>query len=294
MGDQIKVSICIPVYKNADFLIRCVNSILMQDYFLYEIIITDDSPDDQLHFISKYDDRILYFKNDVQLGSPKNWNKAISLAHGEYIKIMHQDDYFSSSTSLSQFVQSLEDNKNSIFTFSACQDIGDKLIIDRPIQYKKISRFKKNPYYLLYDNCIGAPSVLMYRRNNQLSFDENLVWLVDIDFYIRLLLINANVSTIHEKLISIGISQYQITSKCIDNVGLILHEYAYIYKKYHNNVTRRILLFQFSKYNVYNESRILHYGLNFNLTKIDFLFILLFKLYQISIFLLKKLKRIFF
>lgn len=38
-----KVSICIPTYNNVESLQRCIESILVQTFEDYEIIITDDS-----------------------------------------------------------------------------------------------------------------------------------------------------------------------------------------------------------------------------------------------------------
>ena len=91
MEQEIIVSICIPAYKRADFLERCLDSILQQSFQQYEIVITDDSPTDELKSLSGKDERIVYVKNEQPLGSPANWNKAISLARGKYIKIMHHD-----------------------------------------------------------------------------------------------------------------------------------------------------------------------------------------------------------
>ena len=47
--------------------------------------------------------KIQYFKNKTSLGSPLNWLAAISHAKGDWIKIMHDDDYFSSIDSLKFF-----------------------------------------------------------------------------------------------------------------------------------------------------------------------------------------------
>ena len=38
-----KVSICIPTYNQLKYLEKCISSILMQEYTDYEIIVSDDS-----------------------------------------------------------------------------------------------------------------------------------------------------------------------------------------------------------------------------------------------------------
>ena len=43
---MIQVSVIVPVYKVEKYLKKCVNSLLLQDYNDYEIILVDDgSPD---------------------------------------------------------------------------------------------------------------------------------------------------------------------------------------------------------------------------------------------------------
>ena len=66
------ISICIPAYKNPEFLMRLLNSIHMQRYKDYEVVITDDTPDDSLKPVVDQFKEVLplnYIKNKVELGS---------------------------------------------------------------------------------------------------------------------------------------------------------------------------------------------------------------------------------
>src|SRR5688572_6037089 len=114
-----KVSICIPAYKNASALAKCLNSILCQSFSDFEIIITDDTRDDTIKNLVQNIDfgnkKFIYKHNPVQLGSPENWNAAIKLAGGEYIKVLHHDDWFTDEHSLKVFVDLLENNKRRIW-----------------------------------------------------------------------------------------------------------------------------------------------------------------------------------
>lgn len=89
-------SILIPAYK-ATFLYECVKSVLQQDYSNFEIIILNDcSPepiDEIVHSFS--DNRIRYFKNEYNVGAidvVDNWNKCLSMARGDYVICMGDDD----------------------------------------------------------------------------------------------------------------------------------------------------------------------------------------------------------
>jgi glycosyltransferase involved in cell wall biosynthesis len=106
-----KVSICIPAYKQVQFLRVTLESILSQRFTDYEVNITDDSPDDSVEQLVKeflLDGRIRYSHNPKQLGSPENWNECIRSARGELIKIMHHDDHFTDADSLGRFVDMLQ------------------------------------------------------------------------------------------------------------------------------------------------------------------------------------------
>ena len=103
-----EISICIPTFNQTFYLKKLLDSILIQTFTNFEIIISDDSSTDDVYdLISSYRhffiDKITYVRNAKSLGPPTNWNNSISLAKGKWIKIMHHDDCFSSLNSL-QFV----------------------------------------------------------------------------------------------------------------------------------------------------------------------------------------------
>jgi len=100
------VSIAIPAYKRA-YLKEAIASALSQDYINIELVIVNDcSPQDIDAVVEQYDDsRIRYYKNEENLGSKSivlNWNKCLSLAHGEFIILLCDDDVL-----LPNFVSSL-------------------------------------------------------------------------------------------------------------------------------------------------------------------------------------------
>ena len=81
-----KVSICIPTYKQVDYLRKTLDSVLLQDFHDYELIISDDSSDDSVENLLREFDfkgKLNYFRNSVALGSPANWNYSIKQAKGE-------------------------------------------------------------------------------------------------------------------------------------------------------------------------------------------------------------------
>lgn len=241
-----KVSVCVPAYNQPELLERCLFSVADQKYKDYEVIVTDDSTNDDvrkvvLGFAEKF--KLKYQKNPSPLGSPENWNAAIAMAAGEYIKIMHHDDWFSSEESLGEFVKVLDENPASSFVFSAsnaCTASGQTSFIHSPTQ-KQLNVLKESPNHLFSGNFIGAPSAVIYRRNKNFQYDKNLKWLVDIDFYISYLFANRNFIYINKPLVCVAIEGgHKVTNVSANNKCVELREHFYLYQKIktdsHNNL----------------------------------------------------------
>lgn len=230
-----KVSICIPTYNQINFLKRNLDSIVVQTFSDYEIVITDDSTDNRVRdfvmdYSSHFGNKLKYFKNDKRLGSPENWNEAVRLSDGEFIKVLHHDDAFSENYSLEKFVCLLEDYPQIDFAFSSTF-INSKNEVHQ-ISDRDISLLKENPLLLVANNLIGAPSTTIFRKNSSLPFDRNLKWLVDVEFYLRLLensnfLFNYSPESL---IITCSGHSHQVTNECLNNKDVELYEYFYLFE----------------------------------------------------------------
>ena len=230
-----KVSICIPAYDQVDYLKKNIDSVLSQTYTDYEIIITDDSPSDIVKdFIQQYQqpDIIKYYKNDTALGSPENWNECIRRASGEYIKILHHDDYFSDELSLAKYVGLLDNNPGADFAFSATLAIEPGIREwEHRISNTELEGLKKDPLLLYRNNIIGAPSTTIIRNNPELRFDRNLKWHVDIEYYIRQITRNAKIAYSSELLVVTFLAEGRVSDECKGNKKVEVFEYFYLLGK---------------------------------------------------------------
>lgn len=228
-----KVSICIPAYNNVSLVKRLLDSIIIQTYKDYEIVITDDSNTDdvQRYVIDLGDKKLHYYKNLKRLGATDNCNKAISMASGEYIKIMHQDDFFSFDESLRLMVEMLDQNADCDLAFSGTYQVSSCEKRARSILDSDFSEIERDYHHLFKGNYIGGPSATIFRNKN-FSFDEKLTWLVDVELYMRILAKNSKIVKLDFPLISIGISERQLTNSCKSNWLLQIKEYFYIYIKH--------------------------------------------------------------
>lgn len=239
-----KVSICIPAYKQPAHLKKALQSIVTQSFNNYEVIITDDSPDDSVERVieefKQFDLTIKYFKNKEAKGSPGNWNEAIRRSSGEYIKILHHDDWFPHSDCLSAFVKMLDEHPEADFAFSGSfnYNVQGGLKFTHKARPRQIRELQKDPLFIFCGNFIGAPSATIYRKSLDIWFDATLQWVVDIDFYIRALLLNRNFNFTYEPLVAVTVdSEHQVTASCVNNKGIVLYENLNLYDKISSNST---------------------------------------------------------
>lgn len=207
------ISICIPAYKRLNYLQRLLQSVSEQTFRDFEVIITDDSPDNSVaDFIASLDAHypLIYHKNPESLGTPANWNEGIRMARGEWIKLIHDDDWFASPSALAIFADTARSSPHDLI-FSAFNNVFESGKIS-PVFCSsfQLRSIRNNPVTLVARNSIGPPSVIMHRRDDRVQYDTRMKWLVDMDFYMRFLALHS-FEYIPDLLINIGISESQVT-----------------------------------------------------------------------------------
>ncbi|MEG0869596.1 MAG: glycosyltransferase [Hafnia sp.] len=93
------VSICIPVYNHASFVVDCISSVLAQCYENIELIIIDDGSQDAsaecvAQMVEACEKRFVRFKfiSRPNKGLSRTLNEAIEWAEGEYFCALASDD----------------------------------------------------------------------------------------------------------------------------------------------------------------------------------------------------------
>jgi len=87
------ISVIIPTYNRARFLIRAVHSVLSQTHSSLELIVVDDGSEDATpeHMANIHDPRMRWVRQERQ-GVSAARNAGISLAQGEYLALLDSDD----------------------------------------------------------------------------------------------------------------------------------------------------------------------------------------------------------
>ncbi len=175
-----KLSVCIPIHdmENGDFfLTRLLNSLQEQTFRDFEIVITKRGK------------------------MAENTNAAIKQAKGELIKILYMDDYLAHPEALQRIVEAFTGE----WLVTGCVHIG--LGDEKPHS----PHFPDIEGVMINQNSIGSPSVLTIKNDNPLLFNEEMSWLLDVDYYKRMYAIHGEPVLLDDLNVVIGLGTHQTT-----------------------------------------------------------------------------------
>lgn len=231
---QKKLSVAIPTWESygrgAEFLDDLLRTIEIQHFKNFEVVISDHSQNDDvynkvLEFNSKFD--IKYFRNRKKLGnSPFNTNTAIEKCSGEIIKIMFQDDFFYDDEAFEKIYYTLKDS-NKMWLLNGCNHTDDD---GNSFCWELYPKF--NPDLLKGINTISSPSVVAFKRESEVYFDETLVNFMDVDYYYGMREKYGDPVLYNDILISNRVHKDSISSNMKNKEEIILTESEYCIKKY--------------------------------------------------------------
>lgn len=188
----MKISIILPTYNGEHYIKRAIGSVISQTFSKWELIIIDDgSVDDTKRIVKEYSNkeaRIIYIKNETNLGIQKTLNRGLKEAKGDYIARIDDDDEWIDKEKLQKQFEFLENNNSYVLVGTGAIVVNEtekelfKYLLpetDQEIRNK-----------LLMKNCFIHSSVLL-RKNSVLNFsgyDESIEskHLEDYDLWLKL------------------------------------------------------------------------------------------------------------
>ena len=181
-------SIILPCYNDLTLLQGALTSVLQQKDIDYEVIITDDSTEDKIdQYIQglKLQD-IYYYRHQQGIGAADNWNYGLEKATGKYVILMHHDEEMVQDDYLKRI--SLLMSSGTDIVISQVNVIVNGHRNKQSFLCRWLKSFVcKHPAYLFLMNVIGPCACLTIRREHLQDFNTNLRWLVDVEWYYRML-----------------------------------------------------------------------------------------------------------
>lgn len=171
------VSVLIPTYNRLEYFRKALNSALNQTYKNIEIIVTDDSTNDEVYkYIQslKYSN-IFYYKNLTTIGGARNFICAYEKSNGEYITFLMDDDIFAPNKIEKMLSHFLEDTANEITLITSYRpfidkngrEIPDSIYNKKKFQQTTILDGQKAGNSIIAEfNWIGEPTTPLFRKKD--------------------------------------------------------------------------------------------------------------------------------
>lgn len=163
MFKQNLISIITPNFNCERFIAQTIESVIMQTYSNWEMIIVDDCSTDKSYEIAleyaKKDERIKVIRNESNSGAAISRNNALNMAGGEYIAFLDSDDLWEENKLEKQI--SFMQKYNCDFCFCRYDLIDEE---NSPLGKTARVLEKLSYYKLLHHDFIGCLTAI-YRRD---------------------------------------------------------------------------------------------------------------------------------
>lgn len=153
-----RIDILIATYNGEKYLKEQLESILNQTYKNIRIVIVDDKSTDSttsiIHEYMKKDNRIVFFENEINIGSNKTFEYLLTKVESDYFMFSDQDDYWKKDKVELSYNKLINDNADLVFT--------DLEVVDENLNLinKSFNRLKKYDYKI--KRCSGYDMLNIY------------------------------------------------------------------------------------------------------------------------------------
>lgn len=201
--NKVKITIIVPVYNAEEYLDRCMNSILDQEFSSYEVILVDDGSTDASGLIcdrySGTDPRFItvHQKNS---GVSAARNAGLNLAQGEYVMFLDSDDAL-----LPYALDELMSNSNDEDVVIGGYGVFIENVPKKEIKPKATVSYKGSQYpHFFQDNILrncemlDSPWAKLFKRKviGKTLFSEQLNYAEDKLFVFEVLAKSSSVMTV--------------------------------------------------------------------------------------------------
>lgn len=152
------LSVSIPIYNAEQYIDRCINSIVMQDFDDYELILVDDgSIDNSLKKCNSWKDKypeIIKVVEKENTGSLFTRRVCLKESKGDYIYIMDADDYLIDKKMFREIYNTIKSNNCDLVIFNSTSDRDYKIGSKYPFESNSFVELTE-----LYDQIIVGDSL---------------------------------------------------------------------------------------------------------------------------------------
>lgn len=248
---KIKVSIITPVYNTKpEYLKECINSVLTQKFDSFEWLFCDDCSKPYIkQIIESYKDpRMVYVRNDKNLGAAESRNHLIDMAKGEYLALLDSDDTMHKDRLLKQV--SFLDNNPNVGCLGTWATINNKkLFNDKKFNSQTLEE------HLVFAGCALCNSSVMLRKSvlnkHNIRYKTDFIPAEDYALYCDLIGLT-DFAMLHEVLCDYKYYDTNISNRLpkLQKYKAALAQYQAIEKYLNISLFNKDLLADFSSFNI--------------------------------------------
>ncbi len=244
------VSVIVPTFNRSNYICDAIDSILLQENVVCEIIVVDDNGENSQAQLQNYNkleryinqEKIKYLVHKTNRNGSAARNTGIRNSSHEYIAFLDDDDWFDSEK-LSQQVglMLLENNKAALCGFAR--------VYERNTIVGSIPKFEEDVFEKLLshnlDTCAGSSLVIHKSIIDEIGyFDEDFERFQDLEFLYRVSKVT-EVSVVNSKLVNIrmhdGNTNFKNPKMLLDSHNKFLDKFKSDIYSYKKGVRNRIL-----------------------------------------------------
>jgi glycosyltransferase involved in cell wall biosynthesis len=185
----VLVSVIIPAYRCAEYIVQAIESILVQTVTSHEIIVVNDGSPDTAELeaaLAPYAGRIRYFKQATR-GPSGARNTGMRNAFGKYVAFLDGDDYWTPDH-LAKALSIFEKNPDLALVYCDCILVKNGQAYSRVFYVQGQSSRVSLESLLLQSSTISTSSVVVSREAilGAGGFDEALHRCEDFDMWLRM------------------------------------------------------------------------------------------------------------
>lgn len=189
--ESVLVSVVIPAYRCAQYIVQGIESVLNQSLTNHEIIVVNDGSPDTAELeaaLAPFAAKIRYFKQATK-GPSGARNTGIRNAFGKYVAFLDGDDYWTPDH-LAKAVGILERDPELSLVYCDCTLVKNDQPYSRVFFVQHQSTHVTFESLLLQSSTISTSSAVVSRNAIMAAggFDESLYRCEDFDMWLRLVL----------------------------------------------------------------------------------------------------------
>lgn len=149
-----KLSICIATFNREEFICETLDSILAQLEDDVELVVVDgNSTDDTLGVMTRYcklHPEIRYYREDINSGVDKDYEKVVGYALGKYCWLMSDDDLLKSGA-IKRVLSACKENFDCVIVDAEVRSVNlSKVLIKKRLKHTKDQVYKSGEFEKLF------------------------------------------------------------------------------------------------------------------------------------------------